>query len=577
MAEEGNQFSATHVPKFDGDYDHWSMVMENLIRSKECWTVVSEGYQVIKPGEQVTPVQQKHFEENKLKDLRVLNYLFQSIDKAILKTITKKETSKQVWDAMKTKYQGSARVKRAQLQRLRRVFETLEMKNGEGINDYVSRVMVTANEMRMCGEVMTDVQMVEKILRTLTENFNFVVCSIEESKDLDVMTVDELQSSLLVHEQKILKKPSEEQVLKVEQEGSFGRGRGRGRSTPARGRGRGRGRGSFDKSMVECYKCHKLGHFQYECPTEENSLNYAEYDENEEFLLMATIDIEKYQKEEEMLMAVSETLKEGKEKVWFLDSACSNHMTGHKSWFTRLDKSFSHSVKLGNDKRLEVKGIGDVRLMVDGVAQTVTNVYYAPELTSNLISVGQLQDKGVVFIFREGIGKVFHPIRGLILSSKMTKNRMFPVFVASSDPATCMQTITGEDLWHKRYAHVNHKALRTMQFKGMVTGIPKTAEKTQVCEVCALGKQNRVEIPKKTRWHATERLQLVHTDICGHITPMSQSNKRYVLVFIDDYSRKTWVYMLSTKGEAFKCFQRFKALVENETGNKIKTLRSDRG
>jgi len=106
--------------------------------------------------------------------------------------MTHKETSKQIWEAMKNKYQGNARVKKAQLQRLRREFETLEMKEREGVTEYFGRVMTTANEMRNFGEEMTDVKVVEKILRSLTENFNYVVCSIEESKDTDEISVDEL-------------------------------------------------------------------------------------------------------------------------------------------------------------------------------------------------------------------------------------------------------------------------------------------------------------------------------------------------------------------------------------------------
>jgi len=49
---------------------------------------------------------------------------------------------------MELKYQGNARVKRAQLQRLRRIFETLDMKAGEGVSEYFTRVMSTANDMR---------------------------------------------------------------------------------------------------------------------------------------------------------------------------------------------------------------------------------------------------------------------------------------------------------------------------------------------------------------------------------------------------------------------------------------------
>ncbi|XP_058751855.1 uncharacterized protein LOC131651502 [Vicia villosa] len=119
---------------------------------------------------------------------------------------------------MKVKYQGSAREKRPELQRLRRTFETLEMKLVEGVFRYFTRVMSTASDMRKFGEDMNDVKIVEKILRSLTNNFNFVVCSIEESKDIDDLTIDELQASLLVREQKVIEKKSYEQDLQVENE-----------------------------------------------------------------------------------------------------------------------------------------------------------------------------------------------------------------------------------------------------------------------------------------------------------------------------------------------------------------------
>ena len=53
------------------------------------------------------------------------------------------------------------------------------MRIGESVTDYFGRVMVVANDMRNCGDDMEDVKIVEKILRTLTENFNYIVCSIE--------------------------------------------------------------------------------------------------------------------------------------------------------------------------------------------------------------------------------------------------------------------------------------------------------------------------------------------------------------------------------------------------------------
>lgn len=114
--------------------------------------------------------------------------------------------------------------------------------------------------MRNCGETMDAVKIVEKILRSLTENFNFVVCSIEESKDIDNSTVDELQASMQFHEGKVTEKRSEEQVLQVENKPRNTRGRGRWSSQ----RGRGRGRSFVNRSTINCYKCGKQGHYQFE-------------------------------------------------------------------------------------------------------------------------------------------------------------------------------------------------------------------------------------------------------------------------------------------------------------------------
>ncbi|MCI44624.1 retrovirus-related Pol polyprotein from transposon TNT 1-94, partial [Trifolium medium] len=80
------------------------------------------------------------------------------------------------------------------------------------------------------------------------------------------------------------KEHNEEQALKITNAGR-GSGRGRGRSS-----NRGRGRGRQSKENVECFKCHKLGHYQNECPSWEENANYAEYNDEEETLLMAQTD-----------------------------------------------------------------------------------------------------------------------------------------------------------------------------------------------------------------------------------------------------------------------------------------------
>lgn len=269
--------------------------MENLLRSKEWWHLIDLGYIELGADAVEDDAEKKARADLKLKDLKVKNYLFAAIDKSILKTILQKDTSAQLWESMRRKYQGSKRVQRAQLQALRREFEILEMKEGETIVEYFSRVMTVANNMRNNGEAMQDIQIVEKILRTLTERFNYIVVSIEESNDINCLSVDELQSSLIVHEQKFRRRINEEeQVFNVTQEERSGRGRGRSTFGGYRGRGRGRPSPAY-KAAIECFKCHKRGHFQYECPDWERRANFAELEHEDELLLMAYVEEKKRQ------------------------------------------------------------------------------------------------------------------------------------------------------------------------------------------------------------------------------------------------------------------------------------------
>jgi hypothetical protein len=167
MAENSN-FGHPAIPKFDGHYDHWAMLMENLLRSKEYWTIVEQGVPVLPAAP--TAEQRKLVEEGKLKDLKAKNYLFQSIDRNIIETILDKSSSRAIWESMAKKFQGSTKVKRAQLQALRGEFEILRMKEEESVNDYFGRVLATVNKMKIQGENVEERIVVEKILRSMPRN-----------------------------------------------------------------------------------------------------------------------------------------------------------------------------------------------------------------------------------------------------------------------------------------------------------------------------------------------------------------------------------------------------------------------
>jgi radical SAM superfamily enzyme YgiQ (UPF0313 family) len=92
-----------------------------------------------------------------------------------METILNRNTAKDIWDAMRQKHQGSTKVKRAQLQGLRRDFEVLVMGEGESVDEYFARTLAIANKMKSFGDTIEQVTIVEKILRSMSAKFNYKI------------------------------------------------------------------------------------------------------------------------------------------------------------------------------------------------------------------------------------------------------------------------------------------------------------------------------------------------------------------------------------------------------------------
>ena len=134
--------------------------------------------------------QLKALKETQMKYKTALYFLFQAVDESGFEKIANAENSKEAWETLQKVFKGADRVKQVRLQTLRGELEGMKMKESEGVSDYITRVQTVVNQLKRNGETLTDARVVEKILRSLTENFENVVCAIEESKDLEEMTVD---------------------------------------------------------------------------------------------------------------------------------------------------------------------------------------------------------------------------------------------------------------------------------------------------------------------------------------------------------------------------------------------------
>jgi hypothetical protein len=108
----------------------------------------------------------------------------------------------------------------------------------------------------------------------------------------------------------------------------------------------------------------------------------------------------------------------------------------------------------------------------------------------------------------------------------------------------------------------------------MVKGFPLIEKPERICEGCIFGKQHRESFPVGKSYREKDPLEIVHSDICRPMQTPSIGGSTYFLTFIDDFSRKTWIYFLKHKSDALGCFQQFKSLVEKQSGYYIKCLRN---
>nr|CAN72453.1 hypothetical protein VITISV_008931 [Vitis vinifera] len=114
------------------------------------------------------------------------------------------ETPKQVWDKLQGEFEGSERVKTVRLLTLKREFELMKMKDDESIKDYSGRLMDVVNQIRLLGEAFTNQKVVENIMVSVPQNFEAKIFAIEESCDLQTLTIVELTSKFHAQEQKVL-------------------------------------------------------------------------------------------------------------------------------------------------------------------------------------------------------------------------------------------------------------------------------------------------------------------------------------------------------------------------------------
>ena len=267
-----------------------------------------------------------------------------------------------------------------------------------------------------------------------------------------------------------------------------------------------------------------------------------------------------------------------------IDSGASSHMTKSKANLHDY-KQFGtpERVTMGNGNIAKALGAGSIRMKVRrGRFKTgfllMERVLYVPELESNLYSIRAHNESGKFSEFGQYRCWLKDQNRDVMATGTL-RGKLYCLDLLSISERACVAAQGSWNLWHHRFGHVHQACVEKMIKHELVDGVavPKGTSNISFCKGCAEGKMHQLPCPAKSSSKTTRKLQLVHSDVAGPLTPDSLGGNRYFVTFIDDFSRCCGPYFMRNKSEVFEKFREFEALVCNESGLKIVALRSDCG
>eukprot|EP00253_Pinus_taeda_P035659 PITA_35659 len=449
-----------------------------MFASQDLWEFVEDGFE--EPADEnefhnLTQAKKEQLKSYKKKDSKALLFLYKAVHESVFPRIAAAKTSKEAWQTLKTAYQGMEKVKTTKMQLLRRDFESLCMKESDNIDSFFTQVIGLITQIRSHGEILEERRIVEKILRVLPSKFDVIFTTIEETKDLTNFSVDEQHASLITHENRLSRNENSFLEHAFKTQISFGRGRGQGRGNK-RGRGRSQNRGGRNSPSNTQGRGSNPNQNQGQGSSQQSGQHHAQGQRSSANFTRENIS-------QDNLLLACNMAETKSDDILFLDSGCSNHMTGNITLFSKLDQSVKSQVKLGTDSKVSVMGKGEVNILTKkGEKKTMADVYYVPGMKCNLLSIGKLVQKGYNVFFENDVCTIMDrkPSKRCIAEVKMTRNRMFPLrikadlkdgveIVAVTQEAFQSEPKDENWLWHLRFGHLNFGGLNLLSRKGMRT------------------------------------------------------------------------------------------------------------
>ncbi|PKU78594.1 Retrovirus-related Pol polyprotein from transposon TNT 1-94 [Dendrobium catenatum] len=265
-------------------------------------------------------------------------------------------------------------------------------------------------------------------------------------------------------------------------------------------------------------------------------------------------------------------------KDWILDSGASSHLTPDLSNLQQgTSYQGSDTISTANGASLPIQHSGQGLLPIPDSARKLhlRNLLHVPNLTHNLISISKLTKDNKVSISFDEHGFVIkdgQDHRPLLLGQ--LHNGLYRLQNVSPDrPSAHLARQTSTLLWHARLGHPHTDVLR--QLHPLIPSLDIDTNNFH-CNSCSMAKCHKLPFNKRTS-SSSQAFQLIHSDVWGPAPLQSLNGFKYYVIFVDDFSKFTWLYLMHSKSETFSKFTHFYALVKNIFNTTPKVFRSDGG
>ena len=536
------------------NYATWKFEMQSLLISDGLWKCVM--------GADTDPD----------RDERALAKINLNVQRIVYPYIIGKEKAKDAWDALEATFQDKGHKGKYALQRS--LFR-IELTNFESIEAYVGHILLVHQTLTDIGAPFSDEILANIMLGGWPDSFATVIDALEGVNR-------ELSSDI-----------AKKKLLSLHNGGHGGTN-----ATPSESAIFVKNKGAAGKSSVTCYYCKKVGHMKFACPVLKKKLSGGQSkspvsDKSSKPAVLATGSGSGYavtsrpnvldSEREVSLLSVAMPAEKFSPACWLVDSGATHHMCYELSLFSEITEC-SKTVSVADSSRTECKGIGTVKVRHGNRTLKINDVEYVPGFIANLLSVSQLVKRGFVVVMEDGICTImkpsvatFEPLIAYERNGLFCFGREVPQALVTSN-GSLSAVSHNYDLWHARLGHPGKSVFNLVVRKNpSISADARDVSQysRDACDTCVRGKISRKGFTEsKTR--TTEVLQLVHSDLCEVRVP-SLNRNRYRLSFVDEYSRKVFLYLLPSKDLVFEKFCEFKALVETQTGKKIQIFRTDNG